>query len=243
MIQTPKNKQSTKGINVDRNTQDFEPSFETSSKNQHHIYATTQHMNHILQDHRLYTDLTGLFPVYLITGSNYIMILYLYDINGIIAEPLKNRTSQELSKAYNKWINIFQMKGILHSTHWLDNEAPSEIININKNYNITHQLTPPHMHRINAAERAIRTWKSHFITGLASTNSMFPLTLWDKLIDQDNITLNLLRKSRIHPNFSAHMELEGVFDYNKTPLAPPGCKVMVHKKIKQRSTWSPWAQP
>ncbi len=31
-------------------------------------------------------------------------------------------------------------------------------------------LVPPHNHRINAAERAIATFKEHFIGGLATVN-------------------------------------------------------------------------
>jgi hypothetical protein len=33
--------------------------------------------------------------------------------------------------------------------------------------------------------------------------------------------------------------LEGTFDYNKTPLAPPGTKVIIHEKPQQRKTWDP----
>jgi hypothetical protein len=55
------------------------------------------------------------------------------------------------------------------------------------------QLTPPHLHRRNATERAIRTFKNHFIAGLCTTNPDFPLHLWDRLLPQALITLNLLR--------------------------------------------------
>ena len=40
---------------------------------------------------------------------------------------------------------------------------------------LTYQLTPPNMHRINAAERAIRTFKNHFISGLATLDPEFPI--------------------------------------------------------------------
>jgi hypothetical protein len=34
--------------------------------------------------------------------------------------------------------------------------------------------------------------------------------------------------------------LEGTFDFNKTaPLAPPGMKVIEHKKPEQRKSWDP----
>jgi hypothetical protein len=58
---------------------------------------------------------------------------------------------------------------------------------------IDFQLAPPHLHRRNAAERAIRTFNNHFIAGLCSTDPDMPLHLWwDKLVPQALITLNLL---------------------------------------------------
>jgi hypothetical protein len=95
------------------------------------------------------------------------------------------------------------------------------------------------MHRRNAAGRAIRTWKNHFVAGLCSTDTRFPMHLWDRLLEQASITLNLLRPSRRHPKISAYNMLEGTFDYNKTPLAPPGTKVIIHEKLQQRKTWDP----
>jgi hypothetical protein len=100
-------------------------------------------------------------------------------------------------------------------------------------------LVPPHVHRRNSAERAIRTWKNHFVAGICSTNTAFPLHLWDRLIDQATITLNLLRPARRNPKMSAHQMLNGTFDYNRTPMAPPGTKIVVHEKPTQRRTWDP----
>ena len=61
----------------------------------------------------------------------------------------------------------------------------------------------PHIHQRNTAERAIRTFKNHFIAGLYSTDPNFPTHLWDKLLLQAEITLNLLRQSRVHPHLSS----------------------------------------
>jgi len=47
---------------------------------------------------------------------------------------------------------------------------------------------------------------------------MFPLYLWDKLLQQAELTLNLLRGSRMNPKLAAWEQLHGVFDYNATPL-------------------------
>eukprot|EP00957_Ditylum_brightwellii_P139093 10601766-Ditylum_brightwellii.AAC.1 len=37
------------------------------------------------------------------------------------------------------------------------------------------KFTPPDMHRQNAAEKAIQTWKNHFLAGLASLPKDFPI--------------------------------------------------------------------
>jgi hypothetical protein len=74
---------------------------------------------------------------------------------------------------------------------------------------------------------------------LCSTDTQFPIHLWDRLIPQAVITLNLLRHSRLNPKLSAHAQLNGLFDYNKTPLASPGTKVIIHKKTDHRGSWSP----
>jgi hypothetical protein len=47
---------------------------------------------------------------------------------------------------------------------------------------VAYQLVPPHCHRRNAAERAIRTFKEHFVAGLSSVYPTFPLHLWERLL-------------------------------------------------------------
>ena len=63
--------------------------------------------------------------------------------------------------------------------------------------------------------------------------------LWDRLLPQATITLNLLRTSRLQPQLSAYAHLFRQFDYNSTPLAPPGTRVIIHNKPQQRATWAP----
>jgi hypothetical protein len=73
-------------------------------------------------------------------------------------------------------------------------------------------LFPPGIHRRNAAERAIRTFKNHFIAGLCSVDQHYPLHLWDKLLPQAELTLNLLRGSRLNPTVSTHAQMHGAFE-------------------------------
>ena len=62
-------------------------------------------------------------------------------------------------------------------------------------WGVTFQPFPPEMHRQNAAERAIQKFKAHFLAILAGVAHDFPRHLWDLLLQQTEMTLNLLRKA------------------------------------------------
>jgi hypothetical protein len=186
-----------------------------------------------------YSDLTGRFPTVSEMGNLYVLVLYTQDDNAILVEPLKNRSEAEQLKAYTTLLTRAS-KGSALSLHWMDNEASAGLKDLLRTqFNLKYQLVPPHIHRRNAAERAIRTFKNHFIAGLCSAAEDFPLRLWDKLLPQAELTLNLLRASRVDPTISAYEAINGPFDYNATPLAPPGCKIVVHEKPGQRASWDP----
>ena len=68
-------------------------------------------------------------------------------------------------------------------------------------------LVPPYLYRRNSVERAIRTFKDYCIAILSGTNPTFPINLWDKLLPQAIVTLNLLRMSRINPQLFDHVQL------------------------------------
>ena len=103
---------------------------------------------------------------------------------------------------------------------------------------VTYQLVPPHIHRRNAAERAICTYKNHLIAGLYTCDPNFPSREWDRLLPQCDITINLLRSARRNPSLSAYAALLGNFDLNSTPMAPPGTKVIIHEKSNNRKSWA-----
>ena len=134
------------------------------------------------------------------------------------------------------------MAGPQTRLHWLDNEASKVLKTFIDKEQTKYQLTPPHIHQHNAAERAICTFKNHFISGLCSVDKNFPLHLWCRLLDQAELTLNMLCMSRINPNLLAHEQLHGIHDFNATPLAPPGTKCIAHEKSSQHGTWAPHGQ-
>jgi hypothetical protein len=101
-----------------------------------------------------------------------------------------------------------------------------------------YQLVPPDNHERNLAEQAIQTFKNHFRGVITGVDKTFPVRLWDRLLPQTVLTLNLLQKSNFAPTVLAHQYVHGAFDYNKMPLAPMGCAVQIHKCSERRGKWA-----
>jgi hypothetical protein len=80
------------------------------------------------------------------------------------------------------------------------------------------------------------------VAGISSVDPAFPLHLWDRLLPQAEITLNLLQTSRLHPQLSATAHFHGLVDYNKTSFAPSGCKIIAHETPGKRGNWAPHGQ-
>jgi hypothetical protein len=186
----------------------------------------------------MHTDQTGRFPATSSSGNQYIMVLVEVDGNFIDAEPMKNRSEGSMIKAYKTlWDRLTSSGTVKPKTHILDNEASVEFKReIQKNCTV--QLVPPDNHRRNLAERAIQTFKNHFKSVLAGVDDSFPMRLWDRLLPQTILTLNLLRQSNAVPTISAWQYVHGNFDYNKMPLAPMGCAVQIHQGSERRASWA-----
>ena len=90
--------------------------------------------------------------------------------------------------------------GLKPHLHWLHNEASKALKSFIDEQQATYQLTPPHIHQQNAAEHAICMLKNHFISHLCSVDKNFPLHPWCRLLNQAELTLNMLHTSRINQN-------------------------------------------
>jgi hypothetical protein len=188
----------------------------------HLVYAV------VVDQGQLYTDLAGKFPVRSSKGKSYVILCYVYDCNYVKVIPMKYRSASEWVKSYDTIHQELTVKGFKPKLQTLNNEASSALKNYFTANDVDYQLVPPHCHRRNAAERAIRTFKEHFVAGLSSVDPAFTLHLWDRLLPQAEITFNLLRTSILHPQLSAAAHFHGLVDYNTTAFAPPGCKIIAH---------------
>jgi hypothetical protein len=215
---------------------DAPPAYTDLGKKTHLVYSV------LVDQGQLYTDLTGKFLVRSSKGNSYVMVCYVYDCNYVKVIPMKSRSASEWVKAYDHIHQELTVKGFKPKLQTLDNEASAALKNFFTANDVEYQFVPPHCHRRNAAERAILTFKERFVAGLSSVDFTFPLHLWDRLLPQAEITLNLLRTSRLHPQLSAAAHFNGLVDYNKTAYALPGCKKIAHEKPGKLRTWAPHGQ-
>jgi hypothetical protein len=110
------------------------------------------------------------------------MVCYVYDCNYVKVIPMKSWSASEWVKAYDTIHQELTVKGFKPKLQTLNNKASAALNNFFTANGVDYHLVPPHCHRRNAAERAIRTFKDHFVAGLSSVDPTFSLNLWDRLL-------------------------------------------------------------
>ena len=184
------------------------------------------------------TDQTGRFPVTSARGHKYLFVMYDFDSNYINAIPITSRHEKELIRAWTTCYDDLARAGFVPVLQRMDNEYSKKLLEVIESKNLDYEIAAAGDHRTNPAERAIQTLKDHMIACLNGTDRSFPPEQWDLLMPQIILTLNLVRESRYQPLLSAYAQVHGQFDFNKTPLAPLGCLVIVHDRPKDRGTWA-----
>ena len=114
----------------------------------------------------------------------------------------------------------------------MDNEACGILNKTLPKQNIPYQLHPMHIHIRNATERAIQTFKDHFIAGLCSTDPKCPAQYLERLLPQSAMTLNMLSNSRTNPKLSAYDAIFGIYDFNRCPLLPSDTKLILYESTE-----------
>ena len=80
-------------------------------------------------------------------------------------------------------------------------------------------------------------FKSRFRSIFSGVAPDFPRNLWDLLLPQTEVALNLLRQSTLDSSKSAWMYFHGPFNYDATPIGPLGCHSIVHRNTVTRKLW------
>ena len=141
-------------------------------------------------------------------------VLYHYESNCILATPISGLDDKTIFEAYKQYFNELTAKGFKPKLNIMDNQATKHIKQFLSENKCKLQLVEPHNHRVNAAERAIQTFKDAFIAALATMDVNFSLQLWDKLTPQVQNYLNLMRRSQINPSKSAYQAMNGPYNWN-----------------------------
>ena len=105
----------------------------------------------------------------------YVMIFNIYDANYVKGIQIKNCTEDEFLQTYKETYAKLVNKVYRHKFYKINNKCSKEIEAFIDTKNTTLQFSPPAIHWQNAAERAVRTWKNHFIVGIASIPKESPI--------------------------------------------------------------------
>ena len=169
--------------------------------------------------------------------------MYHYDSNDTHAIPLYDYSAATYHKAYLSGIAMFQAanpsNNLVPTYEVADNAMTKTFIADLQRRGIACQLVPPHNHRTNNAERAVRTFKNHYIASLATCDPTFPMSEVPALVPQILLTLNLLRSSRLDPTITAYEQMHGPFDSNRYDLHPLGTRVITLDDPSQRLSFAP----
>jgi hypothetical protein len=105
-----------------------------------------------------------------------------------------------------------------------DNKASADFKRvITETWRAKFQLVPPDIHRRNKAEQMIHNFKNHFLSILAGVDAAFLPYLWDLLLPQAKLTINLLRQATANPKISAWEYFNGPFNFNTNIFKSNSC--------------------
>ena len=185
-----------------------------------------------------YSDLMGRFPVESFFGNNYVLLSY---FRGYVhTEPMQDRTSSSLIKAYSATFAYYKRFNQVPKYQRLDNETSKGLESfLRDTAKVTIEYVPPNNKRTNVAERIIRPWRNHYVAGLLSADPRMPLQVWDAILPQTDITYNHLHPWGPNPMISAYEGFhQQPYDFAAHPIAPLGTHVVIYDSPAQRATWA-----
>jgi hypothetical protein len=153
---------------------------------------------------KLYSGDTRQFPICARLGNQYVMIAYHTVGNLILQQAFATKADKHQIPAFNVIMTCLTARGLSVDLNIRDNKASADFKQvITETWRVKLQLILPDMHCRNKAEQMICHFKDHFLSILAGVNATFPLSLWDLLLPQAKLTINLLRQATANPKILA----------------------------------------
>ena len=107
---------------------------------------------------------------------------YHYDIYAILKIAIPNRKSLTIINAWKSLHGQFDTSGDTPDTYIQANDISREMKDCFEKEGVEFHLVPPNNHMDNAVDRAIQTFKRHFIADLSGLDLNFPIKHWDSLL-------------------------------------------------------------
>ena len=111
---------------------DVAPPQDTNNARTHNLFFTIATSSDIIKS---YSNQTGKFPHQSTCGNQYGIILYEYDSNLILWNPIKTRQAAELTTSWKTLFLKIQTNGHSPELHILENECSEELRKSFKNTN------------------------------------------------------------------------------------------------------------
>jgi hypothetical protein len=124
-------------------TDDWHPTSDPSNRRTNHCYVALIKPERSGQIH---SDLTGRFAIASSTGNNYLLTVYEYDSNGILAQTMRTCTGPCILEAYKTIHGRLVAAGLRPELQRLDNEASQSLKQFMASEDIDYQLVPPDVH-------------------------------------------------------------------------------------------------
>ena len=118
------------------------------------------------KDGTIYADLTGRFPITSMDGKQAMFIMYDWTTNAILATTIKDAKAETIVEYFNQQIKYLAKRGFKPVYNVINNVATNSIKMFLKREEIKLCFVTPYNHQVNAAKRAIQTFKNHTILSL-----------------------------------------------------------------------------
>ena len=93
------------------------------------------------------------------------------------------------------------------------------------------------MHHTNIVERCIHTWKNHFLLIKSGTLDTFRISNWCKMLEQCEITLNMMLPFKNNLNPSAFEDMEWMYPFDARTVYPVGTETPIRVKPVRCQSW------
>ena len=140
---------------------------------------------------------------------------------------MTSRETKDMLQALESICDKLEEQGHQPTLNVLDNECSRAVKISLRKKDEDIKIVEAHNHAVLIAKPAVKFAKYHTIAHLATIDSNCQIQLWCKFIPQIEITLNILRTSRVDPKKSVYEALNGrTFSWNIMPLTPVGLRAL-----------------